>query len=164
MTKDSFYKIVIALLLLINIGILTFLWIDRMDKPSYARHDRMGGGPPPPPDQMIIERLDLNEKQIAQFEELKHEHHSEMIRIQKQSAHLHKDLFQLLKTDIVDTVFRDSILQQLQFLDTKKELATFDHFQKLRGILLPEQQTNFDEFVEELSRRLLAPLPPGHDR
>lgn len=162
MTKDSFYKIVISLLLLINIGILAFLWIDRRNERSMSRPPHMG--PPPPPDRMIIERLDLNDKQVDQFEELKHEHHSQMVTIQQQSAQFHKDLFLLLKTSTVDTAYRDSILHQLQILDTRKELATFDHFQKLRGILEPQQQANFDEFVEELSRRLLAPLPPGRDR
>jgi periplasmic protein CpxP/Spy len=161
MTKDSFYKIVISMLLLINIGILAFLWTDRRNEGPMHGHHRMG---PPPPDRMIIERLDLNDKQIDQFDELKHEHHSEMVAIQRQSAQLHKDLFLLLKTKDVDTIHRDSILRQLQVLDTRKELATFDHFQKLRSILVPEQQANFDEFVEELSRRLLAPLPPGRDR
>lgn len=161
MTKDNFYKIVIFLLLFINIGILAFLWVDRkQDKPGIDQHHQG----PPPHDRMIIERLELDEKQIGQFEELKHEHHSQMVAIQHQSAKLHQDMFLLLKTKEVDTTYRDSILSQLQVLDTKKELATFEHFQKLRGILAAEQQASFDEFVEELSRRLLAPLPAGRDR
>jgi periplasmic protein CpxP/Spy len=160
MTKDNFYRIVITMLLLINIGTLAFLWTDRKDKAILQRH-HMG---PPHVDEMIIERLKLDDKQIGQFEGLKHEHHSRMVDIQRQSGSLHKDLFRLLKTDHVDTIYRDSILHKLQLLDTEKELATFDHFQKLRGILAPGQQSNFDDFVEELSRRLLAPLPTGRDR
>ncbi|RYD57071.1 MAG: periplasmic heavy metal sensor [Sphingobacteriales bacterium] len=160
MTKDNFYRIVITLLLLINIGTLAFVWMDRNDGAKPQMH-HIG---PPHVDEMIIERLKLDDKQIEQFEELKHEHHSQMVEIQRQSGSLHNALFQLLKTDHVDTVYRDSILHRLQLLDKEKELATFDHFQKLRGILAPNQQSNFDDFVEELSRRLLAPLPPGRDR
>lgn len=161
MTKDNFYKVAIILLLLINGGTLLYLWQEK--KPADATMRRHDGPPHNRVDEIIMDRLQFNNEQLGQFEELKHEHHSQMIAVQRQSSKLHQQLFELLKTDNVDTVLRNNIFRQLEVLDTEKELATFEHFRKLRAILNNDQQKRFDEFVEELSRRLLAPLPPKHD-
>jgi len=153
MSRDRFYQVVILLLLLLNFGILGYLWMGKQD----ARHM----GPPPPPDRMIIERLHLDDKQQEQFEGFRDEHHSQMVTLQEQSAELHKELFALLKAPGVNEQAKDSMMGLLQQNSHKKEEITFEHFQKLRAILTPQQQTEFDSFVEEISERILGPHRGG---
>jgi protein CpxP len=154
MTKDSFYKIVIFLLLALNFGILGFLWMHHRPE-----HD----SPPEGPDRLIIERLRLDEPQKGQFEELKHEHHSQMVQIQEQSGKTHQQLFDLLKKDPIDTAARNNLILALQQNDKQKELVTFEHFRKLRAILHPDQMPRFDALVQELSMHLLN-LGPGRGK
>lgn len=159
MKQGVFYKIVIVALLLLNTAVIGYLWLRPPAHPPY-------GGPEGPHrvDAMIIDRLRLDEAQQRQFEELKHEHHGHMLDIQKQAGELHNHLFTLLQAEPVDTAARNSILTQLQANYLQKELVTFDHFKKLRGILRPEQKPDFDNFVEELGRRLMQQGPPPEGR
>jgi len=154
MKQSIFYKIVIVALLSLNTAIICYLWL----RPPGRLHD----GPPHDgrPDRMIIERLRLDEAQQRQFDVLKHEHHGYVLDIQKEAGELHNRLFSLLQAEPADTVARDSIITQLEAGYRRKELVTFDHFKKLRAILRPDQKADFDEFVEELGRRLMEQHRP----
>jgi Spy/CpxP family protein refolding chaperone len=155
MKQSVFYKVVIVALLLLNTAVIGYLWL----RPP----GRMQDGPPHdgPPDRMIVERLRLDDAQQKQFEELKHEHHSYVLDIQKDAGELHHQLFSLLQADPLDTAARDSVITRLEAVYRRKELVTFDHFKKLRAILRPEQKAEFDDFVAELGRRLMEPPRPG---
>lgn len=150
MKAESFYKLVIIFLLLLNLGTLGYLLSGNTKTDKHH-------GPPPPPDRIIIERLELSPQQVEQFNELKHEHHSQMLQIQEESGKLHKVLFTLLKQDTQDPVVKDSILQLIQVTNMNKELVTFEHFQKLRHILTEKQKAEFDEFVEDISHKIMGP-------
>lgn len=149
MRKDGFYKLVIVLLLLLNLGTLGYLLMEKNGKGHKL--------PPPPPDRIIIERLHLSEPQIKQFELLKHEHHSQMLDIQEQSGRLHRQLFELLRNDTAITVEKDSLLRLIQATNLQKEQVTFEHFRKLRKMLAAEQQDEFDRLVEDISSRIMGP-------
>jgi len=156
MKKDSFYKVIIICLLLLNVSMLAFLWYG---KKEYHAHNSG-------PDRMIIERLKLNEKQQQIFEGLKHEHHSQMVEIQQEGGKLHDVLFSLLQKQPEDTAAENTLLLQIQQNELRKEQVTLEHFRKLRAMLRPEQQPLFDSFISELSRQLMGPPPhggPPHD-
>jgi hypothetical protein len=161
MRTDSFYKIVIVLLLLVNIGTLGYLILPKRAAHTEGNEARHHG--PPRPDRIIIERLNLTEPQQELFEGLKHEHHGQMMDIQEESGKLHKALFELLKKDNVDIQVKDSLLVLIQQTNLQKEQVTFDHFQKLRAILTENQKNEFDDFVEDISQRIMGPHRPGRN-
>lgn len=154
MKTINFYKIVILVLLLINTGTLAYLFIGRNGHP---------GGPPRgnPVDHLIIDRLQLTTTQRQQFDMLKRGHHERMLEWQEQSSRLHGALFALLKNKGRDTIAIDSFLQLIAANDRKKEMATYEHFEQLRGILSPAQQPAFDGLVEEISQKIMNPGRPG---
>jgi protein CpxP len=153
MRTDNFYKVIIIVLLLINMGTLGYLWLGRG-----GHHDGPPGGPHPGrPDRMIIERLHLNEQQQEQFNELKHEHHSQMLEVQETTGRLHKELFTLLQNDSMNTGKKDSLLQLIQQGNLQKEMVTMEHFRKLRAILTEEQKPLFDDLVEDIAERIMGP-------
>jgi len=138
------------MLLIIDAGVLGFMWF------GHPHH-------PGPPDKMIIERLKLDADQQAKFDVLKHEHHEQIVQIEEQSASLHRQWFDLLKTEPIDTVLRNNLISRIKENDSRKESVTFEHFQKLRAILRPDQKPLFDDLIQELSRQLMRPAggPPG---
>lgn len=147
MKKDSFLKVVILLLLLLNAGILIYLWLP---------HDnRLPGDRPARPERIIIDRLKLDEQQRDQFRQLRDEHHKRMLQIQYETANLHDSLFHLLQQSPVDTAMKYRLLQEIAQNQIQKEEVTFQHFEKLRDILRPEQKKLFDDFVADLSKQIL---------
>lgn len=159
MKKDSFFKVVILLLLLLNAGILIYLWLP---------HDnRLPGKGPERPERIIIDRLKLDEQQRDQFRQLRDEHHAKMVQIQYETAHLHDSLFHLLQQSPIDTATKSRLLQEIAKNQMQKEEITFQHFEKLRDILRPEQQKLFYDFVADLSKQILrsgeGPPPQGAD-
>lgn len=168
MKNERFYKIVIVLLLLLNTGTLAFLWM----KSNRPPHGPMGGpGKRNRVDMLMSEKLHFTQQQEDQMEGLKHDHHSQMIEIQKDESQLHTELFGLLHSNNNDTTAKNAILVKLAANDTRKEEVTFEHFRQIRAILTPEQLPKFDELMEEIathimshhpgSRRGDGPPPPG---
>ena len=157
MSSDKFYKIVIIFLMVLNMGTLGYVWFNnRPQEPRFM--------PPHEADRMMTDRMKFDEKQLDLFEDLKHEHHSQMVELHSEAKGLHVALFDLLKDKIVDTLKRDSLIQLLQQNARQKEIVTFDHFYKLRGILRPDQTQYFDGFMEEFSRRIMSPGPGRRGR
>lgn len=157
MKKEMFYRVVIIILLLLNLGTLGFLWVSNNREHTQERGHR----PPPRPDGIIINRLQLDEQQQEQFFAFRDEHHEQMVAIQRESSRLHKDLFALLQQPDADTTIKDSLLAHIQVLNLRKEEVTFHHFQQLRSILKPGQLGKFDELVEDISQRIMGPHRTG---
>ena len=85
MENLKFYKIAIAILLLLNIGTLTFMWQHR---------------PPPPgargPFMFIVKATGMDEAQQAAYRQLRDLHRSKVETFQKQNRLLRGQLFDLL--------------------------------------------------------------------
>jgi protein CpxP len=160
MSNERFYKIVIILLLLLNGGTLTYLYIGQ-NKGGQQQGPGMHRGGPNPVDRMMTERLQLTPEQEDAFRILKDEHHSQIMDIQQEEKQLHTDLFALLKTKDTDTTAKNALLSKLETNDRRKEEVTFEHFRKLREILTPEQDVRFDELVEEISSHIMSQHRPG---
>lgn len=157
MKTERFYKSAIIVLLLLNLGTLSYLWLGNK-RPLH--------GPPPPhegPARLIIERLKLDNEQQQKFDELKFEHQSKIREVRKESGQLHDALFSLLKNAEVDTQAKDSIQNAIRVTELKKDEMTFEHFRQLKSILKPEQLPLFDGLIEDIGRRLTE-NPPGGER
>jgi periplasmic protein CpxP/Spy len=159
MKTENFYKITIILLLLLNAGTLGFLWSNKQGRQGDG--PGMRGPHPPRPDEIIRERLHLDTKQWDAFEDLKHEHHGQIMDIQELSGKLHGELFQLLAKEPVNEPKKDSLLQLIQQTNLQKETVTFEHFRKLRLMLNEEQKKEFDALAADISARIMAPHRPG---
>lgn len=102
MRKDKFYRIVIIALLLLNFGVLAYLWIGN-NKPEghHPRHEEPAG--------FIIESLQLDGAQQEQFNELKHAHHQASRELRQEGRDLHDALFRLLTNDVIESTAVDSL-------------------------------------------------------
>ncbi|MBS1771784.1 MAG: periplasmic heavy metal sensor [Bacteroidetes bacterium] len=154
MSKDGFYKVVVIALLLLNIGTLGYLW-----QSGKQGEERRHGGPGPAP--FIIEKLQLDDSQKAQFEKLRDAHHERTEQLRHESAQLHDALFSMLKNDVIDSAAVDSLNKLILVNVQQKEALNFNHFKELKSILKPEQYKLYDEFIEQIARQFAPPPPPG---
>ena len=94
--------------------------------------------------------MKLAPEQVTEFEILKNEHRSGIVKLNERSKGLYEEYFALLKADTPDEVAADSLERELAHIQTQKDHLTFDHFVKLRKLCTEEQKPLFDDFVDEL--------------
>lgn len=125
--EGNFLKITIAVLILLNIGLIGSQWF------GFNKNGKM----PPPPDQLIVE-VGFSEDQIIEFEEFRKEHHQGGIELKKEIADTRKRFFALLKSENMEEYNRLKIkLGELEQLEME---SLYGHFKKVRGICDSEEQ------------------------
>lgn len=163
MRQERFYKIVIIALLLLNVGTLAFLFISRGDNHAHVEHVKK----PPhrnPVDNIIINRLYLDEKQQEKFEIYKRQHRKSTDSVQRIITGIQKELFALVKYERMNVEKRDSLLTKIEESESAKHLITIDHFHDLRSMMRPEQVESFNEFMEDIGSRITGPGHKPHHR
>lgn len=154
MKRENFYALVIIILLLLNIGTLSFLWIN---KPERVHHM-----PPNNPGRIIINELQLDDQQQQQFNTFKHAHRKSTDSVQRLIKGVQRKLFSLVKQDEMDVNKRDSLLKQIEQYESTKHLITIQHFHDIRSILNPDQKELFNGFVEAIGSKITGPGLPMH--
>ncbi len=158
MENARFLKISIIILLLINIGTLSYLWMGKQQVPPQ-------GGPHGGPDvfTFLCNELKLDDQQVRQYEELRDEHHQSVENIQHHSRQLREQFFDMLHSN-TDSSTVKKISDSIAATQEQIELVTFYHFKKVRNILRPDQQKRFDEVIQEATRMMAPGPPPPHPR
>jgi protein CpxP len=149
MKRETLLTLAVLALLVINTGTLLYVFTSNKKQ-----------GPPfgnPRVDRLIIEGLQLNENQIGQFDELKHDHRSRINEVEREERKLQKVYFELLQQSQPDHQVADSISGLLGSIQEKKLEITFDHFSDLKGICTDEQKVLFDSLIGDISRALMMP-------
>ncbi len=159
MGKTKFLSIVIVALLVINAGTLVYLFLGQNKEHKHPPH-RVGKGSPA---EFIIEKLELDDKQQADFRELQKEHRSKMRETHEKLEETRSKYFDGLKTSTIDTTESQKLQAEIGKLMGQIHGNTFEHFTEVRKLCRPEQQALFDEFIEDILRAL-APPPPGGKR
>ena len=156
MESARFLKIIIIILILLNIGTLAFLWIQKSPGMHPPHHG--GGGP----FEFLSNELNLSEQQREQYKQLRDEHHSEVEGLQEAGREMRHQFFDQLHGASSDSLQVEKLATDIASNQRQIELITFHHFQKVRAICSPEQQKKFDDVIDE-ALRMMAPRPgpPG---
>lgn len=151
MDNSKFLKTVIIILLLINIGTLTFMWMHQHGMP-----------PPHQPEigNYLMHELKFTEAQKNQFEQMRDEHRHEIDGLRKKSREMHDSFFDLLGNSQADSNNVNQMADSITSLQKEIEISTFYHFQKVRTICTREQQEKFDEIIKE-ALSMMAPRKHG---
>lgn len=143
MEQARFYRAVIIILLLINAGILAYLFLSR---PSMTPHPPQG-----PPREALAEDLKFSAEQRAAFDKLKHAHHDSMIVLDRAGRDLHRRLFAGLSSGASP----DSLANAIARNHREKEMLTWRHFRDVRALCTPAQQRIFDDIIARISDHII---------
>lgn len=143
MSKEKFLTIAVVFLVLLNLGVLTFLFITR---PSH----------PPEPWRMVVKEVGFNDQQTQQYFALRDAHRNEMHRLDDQFGETLRDYFDLLK-GIPNPSLEDSLLTRLGRIEREKAMITFGHFREVKSLCRPDQVDAFNRILPELTRVVLPP-------
>jgi hypothetical protein len=141
MNNSKFLKIVIVILLVINIGTITFIWLHRPQRNDAVRD-------------FFTNELKFTSKQREQFQLLKNQHCQAKQALKESDKEKHDELLDLLKNPNVDSVTVRKAVDEIMKVKEKEELALFDHFQKVRAICDEKQKQKFDKIIKEGARMM----------
>lgn len=144
----KFYKIAIAVLLLLNVGTLFFLWSHRPPSPE-ARG----------PFQFLVKATEMDEAQQATYRTLRDAHRTSMDAYRKQNSQIRSQMFELLKQHPANDPAVTQLLDSLTSVKREEEILTYEHFRRVREICRPDQQSKFDAAIVEAIQSMPPPRP-----
>ncbi len=162
--SNNILKWLVILLAVLNVALLFTIWL----KPKHEHHINQFRPMPPPngdnggPGEMLIHELQFNDMQIKEFTKLRDEHRASIKELQKSGYELRDTFFDLLKSDSTETKKTTELSEAIASNQQALEMATFNHFQKVRAICNAEQKKIFDNIINEVTKQMgRPPMPRG---
>jgi protein CpxP len=153
MNQLRFYKIIIIILVLLNLGTLSFLWFG---KPRAGQEQGRGKSA-----KFLIRELSLTPGQQDEFGKLREEHRHRLMILQQQDSRLHDRFFEAIFLPVPDTLTSKILSDSIADVRRQMELLTFEHFRQLRQLLNDEQKNKFHRvFRQALEHVMPLPVPP----
>jgi len=170
--KPKFLGIIIIALFLLNIGTLTFMWINRPPHPPPPPEFIKNGNPPPPQgnaSDFLIHELKLNDAQQKDYEKLRDEHRASMKKIHEEIGKTRDEMFSMLSGGNADTAKANTLSAKVGELEKQVQQITFEHFTKVKALCDDTQKKKFEEIIGEVLRMMAPPqqdgrMPPPGDR
>ncbi len=148
MNKPSLQTIIIIGLLLSNIILAALLFLG---KPKHGNpHDR--------PRNMVIERLQFDQNQVAEYDKLIAGHRKQVHQFDSTMRAMKQDLYQNLLVNQSEAK-RDSIAQAMGQLQQNIEIVHFNHFMDIKKLCKGEQIKAFELLAGDITE-IFAPKHP----
>jgi Spy/CpxP family protein refolding chaperone len=155
------WKWMVGLLAILNVILLVIIFTGGIHMQQIHHEIRMNAHDGKPSG-ILQEELKLTPEQSKQFEALKDGHKSKIKELMKAGHELRNSYFDLLKTDYADQKLVNEKAAAIASNQQNIELATFDHFQKVRQLCNAEQKKHFDKIINEVLRAMAPHGPPSH--
>jgi protein CpxP len=148
--KSRVLTAAIAILVLLNLFTLAFLWLSKPPHPAGPRGDA--------PAEYLIETVGLTPGQKQAYRELIAEHQAAM-RSTHDSIRYHKtQLFNNLQVE--DSINAEVEAAAIGRFQRDIEMNTYAHFSKVRALCSPVQVVKFDKVIGDVLHMMAPPGPP----
>ncbi len=157
MKNFKFLIIIVILLVIINCVLLGSLWFTKY---------HMAGPPPPmgPPEranEYLIRELKMTPAQVKQYDAMKKQHFEVTRKLNDQNRLLRDEFFKNIQTPVLNKTAVDSLQKKISANSVTLDTTTLFHFRKLRTILTHEQQTKFDNIIQNALHMMGGPQKGG---
>lgn len=115
-----------------------------------------------PFNQLVRERLELDEQQFSQYQELMKKNREEQRNIAMVLAEKRNQMMEELAKDEPNQQKLDDLAREIGDLHTELKRNTIDHFNQFRSICRPEQRKALNQMILDMSHH--KPHQPGHNR
>ena len=131
-------------LLLLNVGIISFLFFSRTNRNPEENHRR--------PKEFIAEKLHYDANQNEKYESIIPIYKNKIDSLDAINRKLKSELYSQLKLPVVNTIVKDSIINL--FLANQKQIEQlhFKHFQDIKSICKSTQLQDFNALTQELGK------------
>ena len=146
MNDQKITRALILLLVVMNIGSLTMVWM------SYGTSDDHPPTKPPVSTDFLKAELGWNEAQLAEFEQLRSTHHDKARVINEELRGLKQSMFEKVVNDTPDEQI-DEITTQIGTKQAELDRLTYLHFRDVRDICEGDQKAKFDQLWQEIKSK-----------
>lgn len=144
MKSERFYKFSILILVIVNVGMMVFMWVNRPPKM------------PPPHEQRLSLMLGLKGEKQSKVDDLEKKHHELKRELVHRDVELHEELF----NEFNDRTKADSLLKLIDLNKTDIEKMTYDFFADISTYCDAEQKRKLNEFLTGAFIKMRNPGPP----
>jgi periplasmic protein CpxP/Spy len=152
-TKKRFYWLWAGIGLLLCLNIATIGWA--VSKWNSVRANRQNT------DEIIIRRLDFTSQQIAQYHQSRSQMQTKIKPYEDSLQMLRTNLFNQIRQPIKSDSTVNQLLEQIARQNTAITRLRFRHWQRVRALGTPDQQTRFDQLLTRFERVLNSPGQAG---
>lgn len=151
MSKLKLLGIAVAGLIVMNIGLLAFLFFAKPPQPADSHPEsRPPFGPPPQEVKyIIIERLHFDNEQVAAYEELVQQHRTMISETDREIRDTKNKLYATLSDGNKGAA--DSLQNRLALLHRKIEDTHYSHFEAIKKLCKPGQMDSFNTLTKDLA-------------
>jgi Spy/CpxP family protein refolding chaperone len=139
--------IAVLLLLIINTGLVVFLVLGRKEKSSAASYSRQDNF------ELMAKELNLQEEQKAQHKLLREEHFKNVKPYYDSIRTAKTALYGRIADTTITTAEFDAYDAKASQWHSAINRLTFEHFKKVRALLQPAQQADYDKFIQKMMQR-----------
>ena len=159
LSKQKLTNILIIILIIINIGSLSFIWYKEVHRPP------LPPSPQNPPNRENVNRfldkeLNLNEEQEQKFKELRKEHFENTRKFDDKIAGYKREILSESFKQNPDIQKIKALTDSIGSLQEAYELFLSEHFQKLASLCKPGQREKLkDIFLSSFGPKNKPPIP-----
>lgn len=153
MNKTKVLVFAVIVLVALNFGILGFLFLSKNNDGPRGR--KM-------PREIVIEKLHFNENQIEAYDKTIKIHQEDIRNLDDSIRSTKNELYQLLNSDTIDSVQKDSLFLKLANYQKQIENTHFNHFLEIKKLCKKVQLSDYENLTEELSKLFSHPRRPKH--
>lgn len=151
MNKIKLLTFLVVSLAVLNIGLVCFFVFT---KKGFEK--RM-------PKEIIIEKLHFDKQQIRLYEAKIAEHQREIRTLNDAINNTKTELYQLLNTNTINEMKKDSLIQLISKQQNKIETVHFNHYLDIKSICKKEQMADFTILTTELAQIFSKKPRPRND-
>lgn len=154
MQKTRFISILAAGLLLSNIALVAYIFWGHMGHNPPPRQGHEG------PRDIIIERLQFSDAQVAQYDKLIQQHRRAVNESDEQLVALKNALYATLTG--LDVHAQDSLINAITQAQRDMEYVHYRHFEDIKKLCTPQQLTDFNALAADLASLFGPPRHKPH--
>lgn len=152
MNKTKLLSVAVIALLVLNFGILGFLFLSKKYEPNGRKMPR----------EIVIEKLHFDENQIVEYEKIIKEHQNAIRNLDDSIRKTKNELYQLLNEEKINSAQKDSLYLKLANYQKQIETTHFNHFLEIKKLCKKEQLADYKNLTEELSKIFSHKPRPKH--
>lgn len=149
MKNKKIVLVIIAILLLVNLGLLWYILCCNKKEPDRDPESRR---------KFMKERLKketgLTDAQVVRFDSMHNLHRERMKPLFEEIVTAKKELFDKISNN--DTAYQP-LLNRISAMQQKIDLEVLLHFKALRQIATPDQQVGMDSVIHKMINRMIMP-------
>jgi hypothetical protein len=147
MNNKRFWIVLVAILVLVNVISLGFLWFGRYKHEKHSFRDEK-----PNTEQMIKKKLNLSDEQLRQFKSERKRHFRQVRPLESELRDLKKQLFEM-NVDGISEVDISPKLSEIRQVQGEIDSLTYSHFATLRSYCHEDQIEDFNMMLKHMLRR-----------